>query len=428
MELIEQFALVNTPVFLKTVKMLLAVMYIIHLPYIGMLLGNTLFSLIFNAMDKQQPNGLHATFSRRLIDSVAFRKSISLVFGVLPLMVITLIYIQILQSGGASTTLFLIYSLVPIVLGLIAVNVYRITFSQRSYLSILIGAAGIGLLLVGYFVLIASVARFHEPDRWKFVTSLTSLLVSYNAIGNYLTFLMASLAISGAGIVFFIFKWQNDSENDTPEFQRYARQFGVIISLIFTLLIPIFLIFSFITLPDVAWSNSMMFSGILVIIVLAIISLVLTAMLQRNDLKYGISLFVLFIIAYSLLVITNAITRENSLVELSKTINLKGEAMLAELIPERGEVGSGLTDYARGEDIYKRICSTCHRFDKQIVGPAYNTVLGKYENDINKLVAFVSKPTKVNPDLPPMPNLGLKINDVEAAAGYLIKTYQEEYK
>ena len=70
MELIDRFALLSTPAFLTTVKMLLALMFLVHLPYIGMLLGNTLFSLIFNAMDKQQANAIHATFSRRLIHAV----------------------------------------------------------------------------------------------------------------------------------------------------------------------------------------------------------------------------------------------------------------------------------------------------------------------------------------------------------------------
>ena len=79
-------------------------------------------------------------------------------------------------------------------------------------------------------------------------------------------------------------------------------------------------------------------------------------------------------------------------------------------------------------DVYKRICSSCHRFDQKIVGPPYITVLPKYENDIQKLIEFVSHPQKVNPDYPTMPNLGLKITEIEAVAGYLIKTYQEEYK
>jgi len=129
------------------------------------------------------------------------------------------------------------------------------------------------------------------------------------------------------------------------------------------------------------------------------------------------------------MILNSGIARENSLQEHNRFLALESQAMLAKLIPERAiEAGGGITDYAKGESVFKRVCSSCHRFDQKVVGPPYVTVLLKYEGDIQQLIAFISNPKKVNPDYPPMPNQGLKITEVEAVAGYLIKTYQEEYK
>ena len=81
-----------------------------------------------------------------------------------------------------------------------------------------------------------------------------------------------------------------------------------------------------------------------------------------------------------------------------------------------------------GADIFNGKCVACHNFDKKIVGPAYKDVLPKYEGKMQDLIKFVLNPIKVNPDYPSMPNQGLKPNEAEAIAEYIMNTYVEKYK
>lgn len=429
MQFSDQFTLLATPAHLSLVKILLLIMFLLHLPYIGLLIGSSFLSVWFNFLGRRNKNPQHSTFARDLIELAAFNKSIGLVLGALPLLVIALIYSQILYGGNAVTLQYVINSFLPIVLGLIAVYIYRFTVRSEKIVYLLVGALGVLLLLAGYFVFIASVARFHDPEKWVFIKHPIQVLIGWHAIGNYLAFLTSSFAITGIGIIFFFFAWGKKLSAETTEYAAYVKKFGLTIGLIFTLITPLFIVFGLINLPDIAYSYALIVMSIVLLILLAVISNVLAKMLQGASIRLGISAFILSILAFFVMILNSSMARENALLEHNKFLALESQARLAKILPERQlEAGGGITDYARGEAVYKRVCSSCHRFDQKIVGPPYVTVLPKYENDIQKLIAFVSNPYKVNPNYPPMPNQGLKITEIEAVAGYLLKTYQEQYK
>jgi cytochrome c len=90
--------------------------------------------------------------------------------------------------------------------------------------------------------------------------------------------------------------------------------------------------------------------------------------------------------------------------------------------------GSNKPKAISGEEIYKNICSSCHSFDHKVVGPPYQQTMPKYEGKMNELVAFILSPKQNNPGYPPMPNPGLRPDQAQAVAKYIMETYQEKYK
>jgi cytochrome c len=79
-------------------------------------------------------------------------------------------------------------------------------------------------------------------------------------------------------------------------------------------------------------------------------------------------------------------------------------------------------------DIYEVKCASCHKWDQKLVGPAHLDVLSKYAGKESQLIAFIRNPVKVDPAYPQMPNPGLKPNEAEAVAKYLLETYNEKIK
>ena len=74
----------------------------------------------------------------------------------------------------------------------------------------------------------------------------------------------------------------------------------------------------------------------------------------------------------------------------------------------------------KGKTIFDTVCAGCHRFDIRLVGPPFNEVVPKYHGDVEKLKRFIGNPVKVDPEYPTMPNLGLKEEEVDAVARYLV--------
>jgi cytochrome c551/c552 len=74
----------------------------------------------------------------------------------------------------------------------------------------------------------------------------------------------------------------------------------------------------------------------------------------------------------------------------------------------------------KGRVVFAKVCRACHLFDTRIVGPPMKEVLPKYGGDAERLKRFIREPVKVNPGYPPMPMLGLKEEEVEAVARYLL--------
>ena len=89
------------------------------------------------------------------------------------------------------------------------------------------------------------------------------------------------------------------------------------------------------------------------------------------------------------------------------------------------EKSAGGIGVISGADIYKTRCSACHRFDQKLVGPPYKETMPKYAGNVDKLVAFIKNPGKVNPAFPPMPNPGLKPAEARAVAKYILEEYKK---
>ncbi len=79
-----------------------------------------------------------------------------------------------------------------------------------------------------------------------------------------------------------------------------------------------------------------------------------------------------------------------------------------------------------GEKLFTLICSSCHSFENNMVGPAFNNVITKYVDKPDELVKFLSDPQKVNQDFPQMPNPNLSESQRKAVSTYVIKEYQSK--
>jgi cytochrome c len=82
-----------------------------------------------------------------------------------------------------------------------------------------------------------------------------------------------------------------------------------------------------------------------------------------------------------------------------------------------------------GEEVFDKVCSSCHSYDHEVVGPAFDDALVKYSNKEDSLISFIANPTPQNPAVfPQMPKLGLRSSEIRAAADFVLNKLKTEGK
>jgi cytochrome c len=401
----------------------------LHLPFAGMLIGSALLSVLINLFHLQNPSENFSRFAREMLDHTLSRKMAALVLGVLPLLSLVLLNVQWFADITPPLLEYLTGAVALIILGFILLAVYRGGFDRSgipvgrpaSLPQILPGAAGVGLLFVGYFFLLSSLTLLDHPGKWAFIDGPLDLIVTWNSIWRFAQFIMLCFVLAGIGILFFFFRWPGKNVDANTNYGRLAKYFAAGTSLAAVAAIPLITFFRHVTSPVVAMSVAVYAVWIVVLLLLAIVCMYLLAILRSGNTRYGTHVFIVFLIALLGLITGDQLAMENATKEHTLQLKEKAEAVRAEREEARQIVmAKSFLGPEEGKNLYEAKCTACHEFDKKLVGPPHREVIPKYKGNIDGLAAFIKNPTKVNPDYPPMPNLGLSAREARAVAEYLM--------
>jgi len=433
MELLNNFFLPPSSDHLHLVKYLILIVYFIHIPFISLLLGGTMLSVFFRLLAYSGSPSHSIQISRDIVDTLILRKSAGIVLGVLPLVVLLLIEGQIFYDANISVVKFLLYATVLISVGISLAYFYQYSYQMAevsSLFQLMVGMASLFFLLVGYFIFSVNSALIFDPGRWANVNRPEHFLFSWNVIARFLHFLSASLAVSGLALVFFSFNWKETRREYEPAYASYLQKVGGGVGLGFTLVQPIFIFWNLITLPDPALSMTVFICTLLALLLILFIALRLYHLLVEKQIRQGTISFALFVVVLIIMIVTDHIAREAAIQNHSQLLITRAREIEAELEAKREieKAAAVQPDLSLGEQVFKTQCTACHRFDQKIVGPPYNSVLGKYENRPEDLIAFVRNPSKVNPEYPAMPKLGLSERDIKSVVAYLLQEWEKQPK
>ena len=232
------------------------------------------------------------------------------------------------------------------------------------------------------------------------------------------------MAMTSVSILYILFKPGSEYSKNPNEESQYIRDFSLKTAMIFTIVQPVLFMLELFTVPKIALSSSLFVLSIFILALLLLLVSLYYFMLKDNDLKFRKGAFVLTLLLFLFISVKDQVSFDTSSQLQVKNLLLDYEQYETEFKSQMGiEVAA-----VSGEDIFNVICSACHKFETKIVGPPYIETLVKYEGKRDDLVDFILNPKKINPDYPAMPNQGLKPNQAEAVADYIIRTYEQKYK
>ncbi|RJP66258.1 MAG: hypothetical protein C4532_16365 [Candidatus Abyssobacteria bacterium SURF_17] len=399
-------------------KGLLVITFIVHILFVGLMVGGAYWSVIFKALGKGDP--FYERLARETLSTVTVNKSLAVVLGVAPLLLIGLVYTRYWYTANMMTVGAFLSIIWLVIVAFLALYVFKYswdTLADRPMVHLSFGALACAIFAFVPLIFLANINLMLLPYRWGTTRGFIQAVLLPNVLARYLHFMVAVFAMIG----FFaaIYFWYQGRRSDDAFYLR-AQRLGLTWALAATLLQGVFGTLNFITLPEGAYSISLLIHLGAALALVAAVCIALIRALQKNSGAAIVASVVLLGVVAVLMSTVRHVVRENLLREphlVAEQRTREYQASLASFLqtytPE-GVVALG------GEELFKRYCTSCHARDRQLVGPSVDYMAEKYASRQQDMVEFVLNPMKVNPELPRMPKPPIGKDEADKIVEYIL--------
>lgn len=446
MDFLDKLVLPQSAEHIQLLYYILTLVLAIFLPFISILFGGTFISIHFGKKFRKTKTLYYKKFSKDSIEYVSVNNSVGVILGIVPLIALILIFAQLLHNTPIQTISFLALSLAFILVAIFMIYTYRYSMmlsnvidsvnlnenteedteedfrkikAKSSYLSLNYGKIGLVLLFIGIWFYVAAITSAANFSTWN-IPGLLLALAAPKVLFNLLIFIAFSFTLTSGAILFIHFFWRDKTITENDSYSNFLRDFTTKFGLKSAVIIPLLLLINLFAFQKSILSGSIFVYTITSILLIFVAYHFFYVIQFKRQIKYSSLIFLILIFAMFAFIVKDQKAMNNSTKLHSLQLSTEYDKMLAELKGEGKEVA------LNPAEIYSIKCASCHKFEQKLVGPAHFDVLPKYVGKEAELVAFIRNPVKVNPDFPPMPNPGLKPQEAEAVAKYLLEEFAKK--
>ncbi len=413
------------PVLLQALVVLL---FLWHILFVNLMVGGSLLTVVFQLIGLRRPD--FAVLAKSIAGTVTVTKSLAVVFGVAPLLVLNVLYTVHFYTANALTGGAWL-SVVPLVtLAFLITYAHKYTWDRLTHargLHIALGLAGAGLFLVIPLIFLANINLMLFPGRWLHVEGFQSALSLPNVWPRYFHFLAASVAVSGLFLLFYFLRAGCAIAADLQQLDRAAlRRLFYGIALGATALQLLFGPWVLLSLP--AQGMSWYLIGVIAVgVVCALwamhvmwreITAPLGRTMPRAALVFALITSTAFAMGYGRHVYRESALREHRELMTAHTIDT---GWLAAAAQWRHASGQERVRIPLGQRVFESTCAACHAQDRTLVGPSLVEIAGVYRDDPGGIAAWTRQPGRKRLDLPPMPAFRLGEETLQAVADYMLR-------
>ena len=408
-------------------KALLVVVFLAHILFVNLMVGGTLITLACEIVGRRRRE--FDALAREISRTITVNKSLAVVIGVAPLLLLNVLYTVHFYSANALTG-YAWVSVIPLVsIAFLIAYLHKYSwehFAQRKGLHIAIGAVAALLFLFVPFIFLANINLMLFPTKWTEVRGFFSAVLLENVLPRYGHFLLASIAITGL----FLFAWFTRSgyplEAKLPGLERarlrrifYFVVFGATFGQLFMGPLVYF------TLPEIG-INWHLIGVIGVGVFFALCALFL---LWRETLASPARIGKRYVTIATLLTWTvccmaygRHVYRDNALADhkAMMAVRTQNASIAADAAGIRAAAGIGARDWAPGEEIFTKTCSSCHAFDSVLVGPPITEIATLYADNPAGIVTWTLNPGKKRAGFSQMPAFRLPEDKLTEVAQYML--------
>jgi len=408
-------------------------LFLAHILFVNFMVGGSTLTLVYEIVGLRKEK--YDALARAWAATITVNKSLAVVLGVAPLLVVNVLYTVHFYTANSLTGSAWIMIIPLIVAAFLLGYLHYYTWdrlSQSKGLHISMGAVATVIFWLVPLIFLANINLMLFPERWTEVRGFVSAVTMQNVLPRYLHFILASLAVTGLFGAAWFGRTGFDVETRLPGFDRpklrrrcYEIAFGATLMqfLIGTLV--------YFTLP--AQGVSFFMTGVVLLgVVFAITALwMLWAEVVAPAARIG-RRFAPIVIVLSATVTCMAmgrhLYREESLAahrELmaESTAGFQREVHAATW---RKEQGITLANVPRGERTFQ-FCAGCHALDREKAAPSIREIQKIYAGNPAGIVAWSKAPGRKRTKFAPMPSFAhVAEADLKAAAEYMLQFGQPD--
>lgn len=443
MEFLDKLVLPQSAEHIELLHYMLTLVQIIFVPFISLVFGGTFASIYYGKKFRRTKTLYYKKFSKEVVEYLTANPGVGIILGLVPLLTAILILTQLLHTSKIQSVSFLFLSFAFILVALVMIYTYRYSMaltnvfnsvdlsnisdkdleedyrklkSKSSYLSLRYGKSGLVLLFIGIWFYSAGITSATNFSTWNFPGIITALAAP-KVLLNLLIFLAFAFTLSNAGYLFLHLFWNKNKSSEDPNYTKFVKDVCSKAGLKASIVLPLLIAINLFSISSDNLSGTIFIYSVISIVLIFVAYHFFYMILHKNDYKFGSMIFFFLVFASLALIIRDQKAMTNATESHTLILSTNYSKMLADL---RGE--GGVAELS-GKEIYDVRCASCHKFDQKLVGPAHFDVLPKYEGKESQLIAFIRNPVKVDPAYPPMPNPGLKPQEAEAVAKYLLDEF-----
>ncbi|WP_394828784.1 c-type cytochrome [Pendulispora albinea] len=419
------------PVNGHALELLLIAAFIAHILFVNLMVGGSILVLAFEIRGAKNPD--YDRLARALASTVTVNKSLAVVLGVAPLLLLNLLYTIHFYTANTLTGTAWILLIPTIATTFLLLYLHKYTWDRLrdlKWLHIGIQAMAVVLFLFIPLVFLTNVNLMMFPEHWTNVRGFLSALVLPNVFPRYFHFLCASLILTSLFGVGYFGRAKYPVEETfqaltRPQIRRafYTVAFGV--SLAQFIVGPLVLF----TLPSKGLSGAVL-SAIAMGALLAIPAI----WMMWKDLSLpepdGKRLpFIAGCLSLTVLCMATGrhVYRGVALAEHRQAMRLATERWAEESAQAAYEQTLGRERAAQGvtqgQALFQSTCSACHGVDRRVVGPPLTEIARIYADNPDGIVTWARAPGKKRVDYPQMPAFAsLGDPKLRAIAAYMLQT------
>ena len=402
----------------------------LHIPFVGFIIGGSTVSLLLNFLGKEKRDPAYLRFSKELMETVMIRRWPLFMFGIVPLLLVWFAYARILFDSTPLSWHLWSAILVVLFAGFSLLRRYRSHWDRARDLRPLpvgIGAAGLLAMILAFFLFSNVYGILFNPEKLPLLRKQIWFLLSWNAVVKFLLFLAFFFGMTGGVILLLGGRSPGGEEGTDAGSRGFVRDLGAILTFSATLVLPVFVLFDLVTLPEIALSAAVFATSAAVLLLSLAVCLILALAPGKGESGPGARVLALYVLMFFAVLVHDNAAVGNAYQDRIGFLALQAPAAgteHAKEAPRDEATAAGQAAANAGKAVFEAKCSGCHRFDIRVVGPPLNVAVPKYGGDPEKLKGFIRNPGKVNPDYPSMPKLGLPEEEIDAVAKYLIGQVQ----